>query len=277
VRNTLPYTGPEKEKICELYSSGQSINKIHNWCKNNGLLIGKAKIVQTIKSSGTGMKTLTEAATEYAVNETVFDVINTAEKAYWLGFLYADGYLTKDKVVGCKLSIKDEDHLLKFKQFICPTKPIYYDTTSQGFGNNTSSCALILTNKHLFNSLQDKGCTKKKSLTLKFPSEQQLPREFVYDFIRGYFDGDGSVYCSTNPKRVGMGIVGTYDFLLKVREYLFEVNLNKYIYKYKNKNVYELKFGGTEVVKTIYEKLYYTNCICLTRKYQKFKEYYNAN
>lgn len=49
----------------------------------------------------------------------------------------------------------------------------------------------------MFGDLSKHGCVPNKSLILKFPTT--LPNELVNDFIRGYFDGDGSVYI--NNKR----------------------------------------------------------------------------
>ncbi len=55
----------------------------------------------------------------YNINENVFDNIDTEEKAYWLGFLYADGYVTyKNYTIGLGVALKDIDHLRKFKDFL---------------------------------------------------------------------------------------------------------------------------------------------------------------
>lgn len=56
-------------------------------------------------------------------DETVFDVIDTEEKAYWLGFWYADGYVASltrksNYIIGCSLAYKDLEHLEKFAKFI---------------------------------------------------------------------------------------------------------------------------------------------------------------
>ena len=64
----------------------------------------------------------------YTLNENFFETIDTEDKAYWLGFIYADGYITKSKTgqhnLGIKLSIKDLAHLQKFALDIKTNKPI---------------------------------------------------------------------------------------------------------------------------------------------------------
>lgn len=55
---------------------------------------------------------------KYTFNENIFSIIDNEEKAYWLGFLYADGYLTDQGLFGCALQEKDKAHLNKFLTFL---------------------------------------------------------------------------------------------------------------------------------------------------------------
>lgn len=262
--------------IVRLYKDNNSIASIYRILKSNNITVGKKRISSILSNNGITLRTLSEAATKYEVASDFFSVIDSEEKAYWLGFMYADGYVTGTKIVGCKLSTKDEEHLIKLRNTLSPTKPLYYDETSQGFGNNTKSVALILTNRNLFKDLVSKGCIQNKSKLLTFPNENIVPKELIHHFIRGYFDGDGSVTAGINPKghiRILIGIVGTHHFLSEIRKEL-SLEDTKYLYKYKNKDIHELKVGGTNVVKAIYNFLYKDATVFLERKYIKFKEYY---
>lgn len=262
--------------IIKLYKDNLSIAKIYRLLKENNITICKKRISKILTSNDVKLRTLSEAATKYEVVSDFFSTIDTEEKAYWLGFMYADGYVTGTKIVGCKLSTKDEEHLIKLRNTLSPTKPLYYDETSQGFGNNTKSVALILTNRNLFKDLVSKGCIQNKSKLLTFPNENIVPKELIHHFIRGYFDGDGSVTAGINPKghiRILIGIVGTESFLSEIRKAL-SLEDTKYLYKYKNKDIHELKVGGTNVVKAIYDFIYKDATVFLERKYIKFKEYY---
>nr|DAG90196.1 MAG TPA: endonuclease [Crassvirales sp.] len=56
-------------------------------------------------------------------NRDFFSVIDTEEKAYWLGFLYADGFISASgNTVGLSISLKDIDHLKKYNNALNYTK-----------------------------------------------------------------------------------------------------------------------------------------------------------
>ena len=88
-------------------------------------------------------------------DETVFDVIDNEYNAYWLGFLYADGNIS---CIGNRLevhlSIKDLNHLEKFRSFLKLSTEIRTGIDSRGYG----FCHLSIRNKHLWNTLDKLGC-----------------------------------------------------------------------------------------------------------------------
>lgn len=99
---------------------------------------------------------------QVTIDENIFDNINTEEKAYWLGFIFADGYISsKSFHFELSLSLKDKDHLQKFSDFCKYTKSIKTDSYR---------CRFCLRNKHLWNTLNNYGCVPQKSLILKFPN-----------------------------------------------------------------------------------------------------------
>ena len=116
---------------------------------------------------------------ETKFNEHIFDVIDTEEKSYWLGFIFADGYIdsspleeNKKSRYGFEISLKgsDAEHLHKFNEFMGHNK----DNVKIGYvncnGKRCVRCRWGIVNKHLWNTLNNLGCTPRKSLTLKFPS-----------------------------------------------------------------------------------------------------------
>lgn len=148
------------------------------------------------------------------VDETLFDEIDTEEKAYWLGFIFADGNISAtDFRVTLNLSIKDESHLLKFKEFLKYTGNISY-THGEHPG-----CRIFFRSKHMWNSLNNLGCTPAKSLTLNFPEQSVFKYPYlIKHFIRGYCDGDGFLGCYLrNDKHFcEIGFVGTESFLKSI-------------------------------------------------------------
>lgn len=202
-------------------------------------------------------------------NIFAFDTIDSEEKAYWLGFLYADGYVSSiHKQVEVSLKGEDFDHLVKFSKFlqderIDPVKLSDVKSKEKLF----SRCRYIIGNDHFHKRLCELGCTPKKSLTLIFPDKNIFSSEkLIYDFIRGYVDGDGSL-SNTTSGRLQMDVIGTIDFLTSVREIFPEFG-NIYTDK-RNPNVHSIACSANNADK-VAEKLYGHATIYLDRKYKKF-------
>lgn len=118
-----------------------------------------------------------------------FKEIDSAEKAYWLGFLYADGYVTKDcGSLRLKLGIKDEETLDKFITAVGADpslKKQYGPYETSGISKE-----ITIRNKEFVGNLINLGCTTKKSLTIRFPTLDS--KELDLAFLMGFYDGDGS-------------------------------------------------------------------------------------
>jgi len=76
-------------------------------------------------------------------------------------------------------------------------------------------CRVCFSSKHLWKTLNSYGCTPRKSLTLKFPNKNIFKNEnLIYDFIRGYFDGDGWItYRNQSHTEMSWGLLGTENFI----------------------------------------------------------------
>lgn len=124
---------------------------------------------------------------------TIFKNIDSKEKAYWLGFIYADGHVSKN-TVSFGLSIIDKEHLYKFSKFIGEKLPVveYIDNK---FG--TKMCKLTLGSKVIARDLLKYTKYTNKTYNMIFPN---MNDEFLPGFILGYFDGDGCVYKKTNKR-----------------------------------------------------------------------------
>lgn len=214
------------------------------------------------------------------MNYNYFDCIDTEEKAYWLGFIYADGYISKPERMykgkikrgnyKFEISLKADDvlHLEKFKTAIEYDKDIKISKTNFIRSNR---CRISFNNKHFWNTLNDYGCTPVKSLNLKFPNDDIFKnKKLIKHFIRGYIDGDGSIaYKNAKHTDFQLRILGTEHFLNNLQKKLPLEKLNKL---YKDINIFELCFNssrGLYVCKYLYEDA----SIYLNRKMDRYKEY----
>lgn len=117
-------------------------------------------------------------------NDDYFESINTEDKAYFLGLLFADGNVySKTNRVQITLSNKDVYILKEFSERIGYKGKLYLDKVIYS--------KLILPSKKMCADLTKLGCTPRKSLTLEFPT--LVPDHLLHHFIRGCFDGDGHV------------------------------------------------------------------------------------
>lgn len=182
------------------------------------------------------------------INENYFEVIDTNEKAYWLGFLYADGYIGKrnEKLQIC-LSVKDESHLDKFitcigaelsdKRFFGP-----YKTSGKQVHWYTR-------NRKIVNDLVKLGCTNKKSHNIRFPKLDSYNLNCA--FLLGYYDGDG-----TTGKRHSDITCGSKNFLQDIKD-IFKIE-NKIQLRNSKYETYGICLG-----RDLYESLlsYYENSL----------------
>jgi len=160
------------------------------------------------------LKFLKEAgiSTKYnhSLDDTVFETINTEEKAYWLGFLTADGYIREGASSGInlRLQLRDKDHIIKFQKFLSSDHKLQEGNTKSSTGKDCSFVNLAITNIKLSNDLVALGLHQNKSKTAK-PCDQ-VPSILLKHYYRGLIDGDGSL---TKSSRDGVliGLCGTYD------------------------------------------------------------------
>lgn len=212
------------------------------------------------------------------INEFVFNKIDSEEKAYWLGFLYADGYVSaKTNHVGVSVAIKDITHLEKFKNFLEWEGDIKISKEHQ-FGSKKAvnskgeemfRCSITIGNKEIHDDLVKLGCVPNKSLILKFPNEEQVPKQFQKAFVRGYFDGDGTLGLykhSTKNSRLeeSLIIVGTKPMLEGIQKILGR----GYLIQKKNCNQSVYRLGYSTLNAYNAATIMYSNAsIYLDRKY----------
>lgn len=227
----------------------------------------------------------TNNTTAKYVNEDIFNIIDTEEKAYWLGFMYADGYIeSKSNGIGLDLSIKDLTHLQKFQKFleyegnISIVKASNYRHISNvnKQGEQIYMAKLLIRNSKLWEDLNKWGCVPNKSLILKFPDPEIFNNDesLILAFIRGYFDGDGSLgyyrHSQSNPnKEESLQFVGTKHFLQGVQKYLGQ----GFLMQKPNCNLLTYRLSYSTKKANIAAQLLYDNAsIYLERKYKIYTD-----
>lgn len=134
---------------------------------------------------------------ELALDHDFFEEVNTEEKAYWLGFMMADGYIHTRKAgsgkilsyIGIKLQVRDEAHLARFKSAL-KTNARLKEVAGKRNGKINHAREICFVSNKMAKDLSRFGIVPRK--TGKETISKDIPAHFVRDFVRGYFDGDGS-------------------------------------------------------------------------------------
>lgn len=156
--------------------------------------------------------------------EHYFDVIDTEVKAYWLGFIVADGCILWNEKTGnyalqVVLKPEDGDHLLALEHDMGGSRvPQTVSTHLDGYGDYEAE-KLVWYSKHLVQRLMELGICPQKSGNETLPT---IPEQFSQHFWRGVFDGDGCLV----TQRKGSNIVLEYRFSLAGSHALLEAFQN---------------------------------------------------
>lgn len=215
-------------------------------------------------------------------NNLIFDVINSAEAAYILGFYIADGFISGNRL-SFFLSEKDLCLLTQIKNYISPNSKIQHypeKINKQGIKSN-AICSLSITSEHICKTLENYGVGYNKTYKIK-SIKSIVPKQFMWDFVRGYFDGDGCVSAS-NVKRIIKNkeyhhtnvcwtIISKDKLILEeIQSFInSEENINLLLYPDKKGN-FLMGTHSLKNLKIIFSKLYNNASIKLDRKYKKFQ------
>lgn len=216
---------------------------------------------------------------KYTVNHNYLDKIDTEEKAYFLGFFYADGYNNESRnYIAISLQERDKSIIEKFKKLLESDKPLYFVDFKTKNKNSQNHYKLQINSKRLSERLKELGCPQRKSLILEFPTEEQVPSSLLKHFIRGMLDGDGCfsiVMQKEKYKAWQVDIMSTLKFCLKLKEILEQkLCINSCVVIKKNGNPLSARIyiGGRKQVAKLLNWIYQDATIYLERKYNKYIE-----
>lgn len=209
-----------------------------------------------------------------------FDQIDTEEKAYWLGFLTADGWISKNKknnagVVGIELQYGDIGHLKKFNKSIKGNYQITDRWVACGASTDKESkthhCCIRIFSLMMYEALSKLGFDNEKSYHVNIPD---ISEELIRHYLRGYFDGDGC-FCLTN-KSFTVGFISASKPLFDDVCRILESNTIKYhTHEYTsdyNTKMYRIYVYDKNSKLRLLDYMYQNCQIYLDRKYKKYQK-----
>lgn len=266
----IKYTFSDKdiENIISKYNSGLSLDAI---ARQYGCT--HKPIRRVIVENGGKIRDNRETIQKYKVDENYFDHIDSPNKAYILGFLYADGcnhispnsWLYSWQII---LKSDDVDLLESIKNEVGYTGVV--DTKSRfAHGKMREYSRLTVCNKHMCEKLCDLGVTPNKTYSTSFP--EWIRDDLVPHFIRGVFDGDGCI-----DKLGHASFAGSETFVKQLSDIIVKrCNLKCNLYQCKQSNcTYQCHMSGKYNSKIFLDWIYENSDIKLERKYQRYLDVY---
>lgn len=236
---------PEKE-IISLYLSGQSMTDI-------SIKYGCSNIVikRILDDYHIEIRTNSKAHQKWSANYKYFNKIDNMNKAYLLGFICADGWITDANVLGIEVKSSDRALIDFFQKQLETEKPII---------DKGKSVNLTLQDKQMCDKIKEYSILPRKSLNLNLSDViklSNLTEEQTKAFLLGYFDGDGGIYeqKTNNYYQYSFSITGTIETCQYYRQYFDNIGFltKRHL---DDKNNYTYQVGGKNQVNRALSKLY---------------------
>lgn len=249
--------------IIDMYNSGMTSR-----CISRKIGIDKKSILNALHKNNVNFVPRSKRR-KYELDDTIFEVIDTQEKAYWLGFLAGDGCNT-GRGVSLGLKSADVDHLKKFQTFMKTNSPIGpANKTDKETGRIYYGNRIGIVSKKISNDLSSKGVVQRKSLIYQFP--MWLDSNLYSSFILGLIDSDGCFYYThggirSKHKSLHISFMGTQSSASNIAKiFCRECSINNItVVPVKNNFIFGL--GGNLQLLRIVEFLYSKSPVFLLRK-----------
>ena len=209
------------------------------------------------------------AQRKYKVKHNFFDTLSL-DSAYVLGFLAADGNVSKDKRIILGVCQRDVSLLNNISILMGSTYPI---KTYIAKNNSKEYPQKILrfSSPYMCEILSQYGIYPRKSLSLKFPDIEQ---KFIPSFVRGYFDGDGSITI-TKKRNIFVTILGTEDFVRTLKHHFNDAcnTRSGWVARHNHSKVFHFCVHGNVCGKSFLDWIYAGSSPTtrLDRKYMKYR------
>lgn len=182
------FTDEQELQIANEYKNGKScvvLRKEYNCSKQT--------ILKILHERNVEMRSGIEDYRKYQLNENYFDVIDTEHKAYWLGWLYADG-CNHANANHITMGLQESDKIIleRFSNDLESNRPLIYVERNQENPTWQNVWRIHICSRHMSEQLTKLGCCPGKTFTAKLPTENQVPKHLIHHWVRGFWDGDGS-------------------------------------------------------------------------------------
>lgn len=206
---------------------------------------------------------------DYSIADSIFNQIDTEEKAYWLGFLYADGYVSEfNNTIELSLEESDVNHLIAYRNFLGLNDKPFNKKIKTINNQEFYSYRFSFNSRKAKQALIRLGCTPQKTFSLTFPKKDQVPEYLIHHFIRGYIDGDGCIY--VNKNKISIEVLGTEEFLTGYKQWIGLGNSKIYHFNHSDiKRVINSNRQALDILRRIYNDA----TIYLERKHNKYLNY----
>lgn len=254
-------------KMYEMYQNGNLLKDIADEFHTT-----RATVSKLLKKNGFEVDRFT-----YHFNEHYFDHIDTQDKAYILGLLWADGHNRVDKgSVILELQEDDKELLDKINRITENERPLRKVALNAKNSSWKNQYNLLWQSKHLSSILNEYGMCQRKSLVLEFP--KWLSEELYPHFIRGYMDGDGCVCCMKQNHKIQVSMVGTRMFLEFVQKICENIGVKSYITHDKRANevICQFSIASNICSMTFLNWIYKDANLKMERKYNKYHQFLNS-
>ena len=270
-----------QEQMVVLYESGLSGQKVADKLG----ISSSYTVYKYLKKQGVKTRSNRENSKKHHVkNRDFFENIDTEEKAYLLGFIYADGYVSTrkpakysdyaEKKLGVSVGERDVEVLELLKKCLDTTYPIATYEVKSGYKVGIKYSRIIVNDHKIVDDLVKQGVKYHKSNTLEPP--KNIPYHLIRHFIRGYIDGDGSIIINNTKYGLSFNVsmIGTDSVLNYITDYFMENNLIRTRVKHEKRHDYDIvsscRWGGNIQAKKILDHLYNNSHCYLTRKHDRY-------
>lgn len=212
-------------------------------------------------------------------DEAFFRVIDTEAKAYFLGLLTTDGYIVEGpKRYVVTLTSTDQDGPRAFSKVLGGKLPVY-EIPPGHQRRNSIEYRVSVCSKIMVADLVALGVRQAKSTKEVFSNN--VPDNLLNHYVRGLFDGDGSIgsYSSSGDRsQLKIGFVGSYQLLDSIASTFHDkAGIPQKHPTQKDGDLYRLQYSGNNISRDIARWLYRDATIYLGRKYQIYQESKNID